>query len=299
MEKSSYCWVSGSRGFVGSAFAAELLRRKLPSTFITNTEPSDGLAHVKFGCSSSVEKSLEKYGVPDIYFHIGWGNVYQPDSETHLGDNLEQTARLFETLYKNGVGKIISLGSSSEYGELEGELSEWQQPIGRLTKYAQAKIESSKLGFSLAKTYNSNFIHVRLFHVLGISSRSNSLINQLYRAYKQSTVLKLTNCDQYRDYIWIEDVVEALLRLTSVEHSGIINLGSGRSRQLRDFIELFWSKLAAGDNLLQFGALGRPEDEPAQPRCSASLEKLREWLRWVPPTLLDDALSKMVADLKR
>jgi nucleoside-diphosphate-sugar epimerase len=299
MQKSSYFWVSGSRGFVGSAFAAELVRRKIPCAFITNSNSSSGLVQIDFGSRPSIEKALRLYGVPKAYFHIGWGSVYKPDAESHLGDNLEQSTLLFETLFQNGVKKIISIGSGSEYGDLEGELHESQLPYGRLTKYAQAKIESCYRGLSLAQSFNASFIHTRLFHAMGVSRRSGALINQVFRAYKESKVLQLTSCDNYRDYIWIGDVVEALLRLVSVEESGIVNLGGGRSSKLRDVIELFWKKLSAPENLLQFGILQRPNDEPTQPKCYASLARLRSWTNWTPPTSLDDALSRTIADFRK
>jgi len=293
-------WVTGSRGFIGSALVRSLEKRGISTTCIANSKPAqEGIYHVDYANRESIKSALESKGIPHVLFHLGWGSVYEPESLVHLGSNVSDTRTLVDELYRNGTKKAVLTGSSSEYGSREGCLSENDPPIGRLTKYAQGKLEACRYGFEAAGRHNKTFIHVRLFHTLGAGDRESSLINQLYRSYCNSTVLGLSPCEQFRDYIYVSDAVEGIIRISGIDSSEIINLGSGSQIQLKQMIRLFWEKLGAPMDLLQFGAHERPGHEPVQPPCYASLGKLRTMTNWQPSIPIDEAISRTIDELKR
>ena len=292
-------WVTGSRGFVGSALIKSLPKHDFSVTCITNSRPVQKDAfYVNYGSRESIRSAIEAQGVPDVLFHLGWGNVYEPQSPVHLDQNLANTKTLLDELYENGLDKAILIGSSSEYGSREGCLLESDPPIGQLTKYAQGKLEAYRYGLEAASKHKKIFIHVRLFHTLGVGDRQSSLLNQLYKSYCDSTVLGLTACEQFRDYIYLSDAVEGIIRISSIDSSEILNLGSGSKIQLKEIIKIFWDKLGAPADLLVFGARNRPDHEPVQPPCYASLDKLRRMTNWQPIVPIQEAISRTIDELK-
>lgn len=293
-------WITGSRGFVGSALRESLFKNGFNVVAVTNSESFDAnTIHVDFGCGQSIREAVDAKGVPNILFHLGWGKVYEPQSSDHLGQNLEDTKVLLNELYKLGMDRAIFVGSSSEYGSREGSLKESDAPVGRLTNYAQGKIAACEIGFELARLCKKIFIHIRLFHTLGAINRQNSLIRQLYKSYLESREIGLTSCDQFRDYIHLDDAVEGMIRISRIASSEIVNLGSGRKTQLREMIEMFWKGLGAPGELLRFGAHQRPGHEPVQPPCYADLVKLKAMTNWAPSLSLEEGISKTISELEK
>jgi len=292
-------WVTGSRGFVGSALIKSLRKHDFSVTCITNSRPvEDNALYANYESRESIRSVIDAEGVPDVLFHLGWGDVYEPQSPSHLHENVVNTRNLLDELYQHGLAKAILVGSSSEYGSREGCLSENDPPIGRITNYAQGKLAACRYGFEAASKHKRTFIHVRLFHTLGAGVRQSSLINQLYKSYCDSTVLGLSACDQFRDYIHLSDAVEGIMRISSIDSSEIVNLGSGHKIQLRDLIEIFWRQLGAPTELIRFGAHQRPAHEPVQPPCYASLDKLRRLTNWQPIVSIEEGITRTIAELK-
>ncbi len=293
-------WVTGSRGFVGSALMSRLKQSGFDAVGITNTQSvSSDTIFVDYGNRKSIQSVLDQTGVPDILFHLGWGRVYEPESDLHLGENLENTKTFLDVLYQHGLKKALLIGSSSEYGSREGSLLESDSPIGRLTNYARGKIEACHQGFKLAEQYGKIFIHVRLYHTLGAGHRKSSLIHQLYQSYQSSTPLSLSDCEQFRDYIYLSDAAEGMIQISSINSSEIVNLGSGNKIQLKELIKMFWSQLGGRHpDLLKFNAHQRPANEPVQPPCYANMEKLKKLTGWQPSFSLEEGVAQTIQALK-
>jgi len=292
-------WVTGSRGFVGSALVKCLLKHGFNVTRVSNLRPAhEDISYVEYGSRRSIRSVLAAEGPPNVIFHLGWGAVYEPESSVHLLENVSNAKTLFDELYLNGLEKAILIGSSSEYGDREGCLVEDDAPTGRLTKYAQGKIQSCRDGFDAAAKYGTVFLHIRLFHTLGAGKRQGSLFNQLYKSYCDSSELGLTACDQFRDYISLTDAVEGMIKISGISSSEIVNLGSGNKIQLKELVNMFWSKLGGRDELLRFGVRERPGHEPVQPPCYASLEKLRRLTGWQPNLPIEEAVARTIVELK-
>lgn len=287
-------WVSGSMGFIGK-YLIYALKNCGELRCITNNRISGGgLTYVDFSEKKHIREIINLYGVPDIFIHLGWGSVYEPQSDIHLTSNVSDGKNLIEELYNCGLKKFIHLGSSSEYGDRKGLLSEDMDPDGRLTNYARGKIEVSSYGFEAAKRLNKIFIHIRLSHAFGAGQHQKSLINQLYKSYLEKIAINLSPCEHYRDYIYISDVVDGIRLISGINESTVVNLGSGRAVQLKDFVNLFWKQLGGTPQQLNFGSHPKPDHEPGQPYCFCNLDNLKRLTNWTPSVSLNDGIKKTV-----
>lgn len=293
-------WVTGSRGFIGSHLVKSLMQQDFNVTCITNSNADKQDVHcVDYTRRESIKSAILAKGVPDILFHLGWGDMHDPQSPVHLNQNLSNTKNLIDEFYENGLKKFILIGSMNEYGSREGCLTENDPPIGRLTNYAKGKLEASRYGLEAASKHNKIFIHVRLSNTLGVVKRQSTLINQLYKSYCDSTALSLTACEQFRDYIYVSDAVDGLQKISNIDSSEIINLGGGGKILLRELVEIFWNKLGAPSDLLMFSAHERPSDEAVQPPCYASLDKLRRMTNWQPKVTIEEGISRTIDELEK
>jgi nucleoside-diphosphate-sugar epimerase len=294
----SKIWISGSRGFIGMHLVSEIAKfySILCVSNRKDTENQDDqLIFVDFQNEISIRDAIEKYGVPDIFIHLGWGDVPNSHSEMHLKENVSQSKKLITELFKAGLDKFIFVGSMNEYGDRTGSLSEEMTPVGWLTNYTKGKIEVASFGFTKALEMNKKFIHIRLFYTYG--PLGGSLTQDLYRAYKNKTAVSLGSCEHYRDYTHVSDIVKGIKLLCDVDESTTVNLGSGKAIQLKEFVSVFWNMLGGKSEMLHFGEKIVGKEQP-QPYCYANLDKLQKLTGgWKPSTSLEDGIRLTIEGL--
>ena len=292
-------WLSGTRGFIGSYLIRSLLSTGYEVRCVSNSKTENSqIIHIDFSEGDRIAEAIHKYGIPDTFIHLGWGNVYEPQSDVHLTSNVQDGKNLISELFDHGLEKFVFLGSSSEYGSLTGILSEDMKPLPKITNYAKGKTEVCSFGTKLAGRLNKVFIHIRLFYTLGVGQRSSSLINQLYDCYLDKSIMNLSPCEHYRDYIYISDVVKGITLLEKVNESGIVNLGSGSAIRLRNYVTLFWNYLGGDPKQLKFGEHLKPENEPEQPFCYADLTRLRRLTGWIPSISIEDGIKRTISKMR-
>ncbi len=300
--KHKKIWLTGSRGFIGTYLVSELkdiyeikcisnTKYEKPSNYQDREQPS----YVDFQNENSIKKAIENFGLPDIFIHLGWGDMINPHSNMHIKENVEQSKNLIDVLYKEGLKKFIFLGSMNEYGDRLGSLYEEMGPKGEITNYAKGKIEVAKYGFQKADENNRKFIHIRLFYTYGPIKKEKTLIQDIYQGYKNNTDISLSPCEQYRDYIHISDVVKGIKFLCNLDESTTVNLGSGKAIQLKEFVSLFWKILGGEPERLHFGKKPKRKEQP-QPNCFASLEKLEKLTGWKPEITLEEGIKLTIKE---
>jgi nucleoside-diphosphate-sugar epimerase len=299
-------WLTGSRGFIGNAVVSALNKSEAELFCFTNRSLDEENTHsqaarvlcMDYLDAQDIKDKVNSYGLPDIFVHLGWGDMTKPDSSLHLEGNAQAGKNIISTLFKLGLKKFIFVGSMNEYGGRIGMLSEDMEPQGRLTNYAKGKIEVAKFGMENAKIYGSSFIHVRTFYVFGAGQRQSSLINELYQAYCKNININLSPCEHFRDYIHVDDVAEGLRRICGIEESTTVNLGSGVAVKVKDFVLLFWKLLGGDSKRLNFGARSLRENEPEQPKSYADLIRLKSLTNWSPRLSLKEGIKLTIMGLE-
>lgn len=303
-------WLTGSSGLLGRSIYARLVEQGLDVFSVTNQqtinypEIKHGAAlnlgnreYIDYSQQSELEKACQRFGVPDVLIHAGWGGMSEPESQIHLKENVANSLTLMRTLYRLGLKRCIFLGTINEYGERGGKLSEEMEPLGKLRNYEAGKRKVGDLGIGEAERQGAVYIHVRVANSFGAPQRTNSLIGTLHQAYNSDEPARLSACENYRDYIHTADVAEGVLRICDVDYSTRVNLGSGKSIRLRNFVEKYWETLGGDEDQLIFGALGPGEDEPEQSKAFMDISKLASLTSWRPALTIEQGIKKTVADM--
>ena len=124
-----------------------------------------------------------------------------------------------------------------------------------------------------------------------------ALINSLLRDEKFS----MTDGNQTRDYIFVEDVVAAILKtltLKNIPTTPIFNLGSGCSVTIKE-LAIKVSNIIGGDrrNLLGFGEKSHLPN--ALMKYQVNIQKASTMLNWRPQTLINDGLKLTIDYIKK
>jgi nucleoside-diphosphate-sugar epimerase len=296
----SVVWLTGGSGFIGRRLARFLGSRTkvVPITIDPSaSQASDGRIFLDLDNPDSVRRLIDKIGAPESFLHLGWGGMTTPNADIHLDKNIEVGRLLIRRLYDAGLQRFILVGSVDEYGGNTGLLREETPPLGSLTRYAEGKRILCKLAFEEAERFGRAFIHVRLTNTYGPGQRSGSLLNKLYALRLGDAPVDLGPCDNFRDYIYVDEAAEGLARLSVVDTRVIVNLGGGRPILLRDFVLAFWRHLGADVARINFGALTRRPDEPTQPKAWVELTRLEALTGWKPALSLDQGLQQTITEL--
>ncbi len=292
-------WISGSRGFIGKHLVNYLKNDYSVKSlsYGLNYKSKNDHIELNFLKIADLQKLISNNHIPDIFIHLGWDSMTDPSSKIHIHENVTMSKNLIDILYENGLKKFLFLGSMTEYGGLEGILSENMKPGNILTNYAKGKSIVGSYGIQQAKLKNKFFIHMKLFYTFGPGQRSNSLINLIDQFFKNNETPEFYPGEKYRDYIHINDVVKGIKLLCNVNQSTIVNLGSGKSIKLQDFISKFWEKL--GGNLDDLKFIEKiNNDEEKQPSCSSDQSHLYELTKWKPTITIDEGIQLTIDKLK-
>jgi nucleoside-diphosphate-sugar epimerase len=232
---------------------------------------------------------------PDWVFHLAAFGAYswQTDMMKMIQTNIIATINLVETCLHTGFEVFINTGSSSEYGfkSIAPSETEWLEPN---SPYAITKSSASQFCRYTAHTKNVRLNTLRLYSVYGPYEEPKRLIPSLIRFGMQGKIPPLVNPDTARDYIFVDDVVEAYILLASTpaqELGAIYNVGSGIQTLLRDVVQTACQ---------EFGIIEEPQWGTMPPRIwdtgiwVANNQKLRNELGWHPQTTFPEGFRKMV-----
>jgi UDP-glucose 4-epimerase len=185
---------------------------------------------------------------------------------------------------------IVHAGSVAEYGNAGGDLRE-DGPARPLTFYGKSKLEGSTLLAAGCAALMLRGVTARLFTVYGPGEHAGRLLPSLIQASRTRQPLDLSAGLQRRDFTYVEDVAEGLLRLgLPSSESAVVNLATGRLTTVRRFAETAAGILGIPAGRLNFGAV--PAGVHEMDHDPVSLSNLRRLVGWVPATSIDTGIGK-------
>jgi nucleoside-diphosphate-sugar epimerase len=187
---------------------------------------------------------------------------------------------------------LVHAGSALEFGVVSGDLSDpWHcRPT---TVYGKTKLAGSEHVVGAVQRGDLRGMTARLFTVFGAGEHEGRLLPSLLEAAAGDGDLPLTAGQQRRDFTWVGDVAEGLLRLgvrTEILPEGALNLATGALLTVREFVDRAAPILGIRPDRLKFGALPtRPEEMAHDP---VSVERLRGLTGWTPTTSIAEAVRR-------
>lgn len=125
---------------------------------------------------------------------------------------------------------VVRLGSSTEYGPAEGPMDE-AAPLRPQSFFGATKAAGSLLVTAAAEAHKVRAAVLRAFQVYGTGDQPGRLVPTALRAARTGDVLALTAPGMRRDWIHVDDVVEACVRAALADHlpaGQVLNIGTGR-----------------------------------------------------------------------
>jgi GDP-L-fucose synthase len=257
MNKNAKIYIAGHRGLVGGA-----ILRNLQSAGFSNliTHAHDKLDLLD---QPAVNNFFEKEKPEYVFLAaakvggIGANSTYPADfiyQNTMIGFNVIHAA------YKNGVKKLINLGSSCIYPKLAPQPMKEEYLLSNLLEptneaFAVAKISVIKLCTYYNRQYGTNYLSAMPTNLYGPGDNYNPdgshVLPALIRKFHEA---KVSGSDQVilwgdgsprREFLFSDDLADALIMLMQNYNAGdvsnpagdFINIGSGKDLTIKELAE--------------------------------------------------------------
>ena len=179
---------------------------------------------------------------PDWVFHLAVHGAYswQTDTRAILDTNVLGTAHLVEACQEVGFETFVNTGSSSEYGPKCHAPSEdtWLEPD---SCYAVSKAAATLFCQFTARKTGLAMPTLRLYSVYGPFEDPGRFVPSLVLRGMEGTYPPLADRATARDFVHVDDVVEAFLRVATRrpdDPGAVYNVGTGIQTTLGQAVEL-------------------------------------------------------------
>jgi nucleoside-diphosphate-sugar epimerase len=218
---------------------------------------------------------------PEWVFHLAVYGAYsfQTDLTQILQSDILGTANLLEACEQTGFAAFINTGSSSEYGFKHYPPAELEY-LEPNSHYAVAKASATLLCSYTSRRLRLPISTLRLYSVYGPYEDARRLIPRLIRYGLEGTYPPLASPEIARDFVYVNDVVDAYLKAIACPSPGlgeVYNIGSGVQTRLNEVVEIVRRLVAIPQAPVWNGMERRIWDTEVWVANSAKAQKTLNW----------------------
>jgi UDP-glucose 4-epimerase len=292
--------ITGAAGFLGSNLANYLVReghqvRGLDDLSAGNPEVLSNQVLFTRGDVNDRPKLWTLLQEVDCVYHLA-ARVSVPESvlypREYNATNVGGTVSLMEAMRDVGVKRVVFISSGAVYGDQGNQpLRESASPNPR-SPYAVSKLAAEYYVRTIGDLWGIETVLLRVFNAYGPGqhlppSHAPVIPNYLRQAMRGSSVVMHGDGSQTRDYVYVDDVVNAMIAAATapdINHQ-VINVGSGKETSIRDLVRLIMTVTGS-----KVEALVNQKNDPGVSRMCADLHLAREKLGYQPRFSLEEGL---------
>ncbi len=294
--------ICGGAGFVGSHIADRLIAEGhevdvvddlSTGTLINLTEARAATGRFKFqniSVESGEFSELVALKRPEIIVNVA---TFTP-SQAHLHgalSSLNMCVAILEAARRAAVSKVVTLIPS---GLLYGEVAVRDLPIkeGHITDPRTSEEVFARAAADVHSVYRDRhgieFTVLATANVYGIRQRPEDGVVASFAESLHNGRAPIIhgNGKQTRDFVHVDDVVDAVVRASDRAGGLVVNVGTGNAVSIAELWAMMGGKSAPAPRV----SAGRPNDLP---RLALSPVRARIQLGWSPFTSLDDGLASL------
>jgi UDP-glucose 4-epimerase len=307
------CLVTGGCGFLGSALVRHLLAESCEVVVVDDLSRGslenlgadlDRVSVIQQDVTTDLSRIFTSCQ-PEAVFHLAALHFIpecDADPARCLRVNVDGTRSVLEAAA--GLPRRPSLvlaSSAAVYAPSDGPHQEQESSVRPVDVYGYSKLWAEELATGFASRIGSAVGIARLFNVFGPGETNAHFIPSLISQMKAGESVRLGNLSTKRDYVFVDDVADALLRLARYcgengrsvnEQHATVNIGSGRAYSGYEVLAALASLMMGTDAPSGIDPVVdpsrlRPVDRPSLLADPTLAQKL---LDWAPRTSLADGL---------
>ena len=292
--------ITGAAGFLGSALANHLAREGHQVRALDDLSTGDPQAlspdvHFTRGDVNDRPKLWTLLQEVDCVYHLA-ARVSVPESLLYPREynavNVGGTVSLMEAMRDVGIRRVVLASSGAIYGEQD------QQPLGEdcipqpRSPYAVSKLAAEYYVRTIGSLWGIETVTLRIFNAYGPgqhlpASHPPVVPYFLRQAVRNGTLVINADGTQTRDYVYVDDVVAAMVAASTAQgiNGLVLNIGSGTETSLRTL-----SRLAIDLAGSQANVVYNPQTSGGVSRLCADLTQAGLKLNYRPLVPLEEGL---------
>jgi NAD dependent epimerase/dehydratase len=316
-EENAKAWsgrrvlVTGVGGFIGSHVAETLVQAGASvRAFVRyvsrgdygwlETTPPEILEELEIfrGDLANPEAVVNAVAGREIVLHLG-ALVPIPYSYRHPREfvtaNLEGTLNVLEAVRREEIARIVHISTSEVYGTAMRVPIDEEHPLPPQSPYAATKVGADQLALSYQRSFGTPVVILRPFNTYGPRQSARAVIPTIIAQALSREEIKLGATSPTRDFLYVADTVQGLLRCATAEgiEGETINLGTGVEVSIGDLAQRILRLVGVEVPIaLDEGRLRPPNSEVE--RLVADVSKAKRLLAWQPEVSLDEGLRRTI-----
>jgi nucleoside-diphosphate-sugar epimerase len=285
--------VTGASGFIGGHLVRSLVRQGfdvVSASHKSGFEEDKRHFRLDLRDAAAVHKLFRQFRFPAV-IHLVAAEAENFDDLVSV--NTVATATLARTALAHGVQRFVYVGSAFEYRPQAHAMDE-ATPLGGPNLYGASKAAGWMLLDTLHRLEGLPLVTLRPFSIYGPGENPAKLVPYVILQALQGEPIRLTLGSQVRDYVFVDDVVEALrLGLTGPATPGqVYNIGCGpqEAKSVRQLAEEILAAMGAPRKLCWFDRASRNRREP--PFLVSDPTKAHVELGWRPHVRFEEGLAR-------
>ncbi|RHR46340.1 NAD(P)-dependent oxidoreductase [Clostridiaceae bacterium AF18-31LB] len=295
--------VTGTEGFLGKHLVTALLKKGYKVYAIARSkkkglDSSNPYLKLRYLDLNKIMCYIDEFpdGI-DVMYHLAWSGV-RPELRDDLNvqmSNINMSMDCMKFASAKGIKKVIFPGSTNEYLYYGKPLNKNAIPSPQ-NLYGASKTALRYLAGNYARKNNIEFIYAIITGIYASDRRDNNVIfytiDKLLRGEKPC----LTRLEQLWDYVYIDDVIEALILMGEKGKDGAVYaVGHGDNWPLYKYIEIIHKKI---DPRLPLGIGEVPYSNGILPCSCIDLTDIHKDTGFEPKIDFDKGISLVIDRIK-
>ena len=303
--KNKRIFVSGGAGVIGRCLVpmladlgAKLLvgdLEEMPEEFPTNILYRQG------DLNDITQEDMDIFD-PEIFIHLAATFERSEETYGHWEENFHHNIKLSHHLISilRNCPNLKRVVNASSYLIYDKSLYQFTSPQDKPCKLKESDPINprnltglSKLGHEIELEFLSKFksdkfssISARIYRGYGTNSRD--IISRWIRALLNKEEIVIYNDEGFFDYMYAQETATGLIKLAESNISGVINLGTGKARQVRDVVDILLKHFPE----MKYKRINK-KDELIE-SSEADTSKLQSTLGWVPESKLEETIPIII-----
>ncbi len=293
--------IIGGLGFIGKNLTNKLLEYGHKIFIFDTKKPNNSHKNINYfiGDFENIENYKNIFNDVDIVYHListTTPNYNKLTIEYDIRTNLISTIKLLNICVEKGIKKIIFTSSGgSVYGE--GNKKHKEKDLTKpFYPYAINKLAIENYLSCFYKFENLDYTILRIANPYGANhvSKKQGIINVFLDKIKNQENIEIWGDGSIeRDYIHIDDVVNALILSIQPTEEKIFNISSGKSTSINKLINIIQSITNTKSNITY---LPKREFDIQKNVLNNSLAK--KYLKWEPKISLKEGIKLLYEEIK-